>query len=97
MVGFRRAANLREAVSRLDDNRLCKIELNDEQDVSCRMRKDDDPQVSTAQQIGGAPDNSHHDRNDHAADAPLKMDRTEDERLNEDSHEGAANVPSENI
>ena len=82
---------------RLDHNRLSQIELNDKQDVSCRVRKDDNPQVSATQQIGGAPDNSHQDRYDHAADAPLKMDRAEDERLNEDGHEGAANVPSENI
>lgn len=82
---------------RLDDNRHSQVELNGKQDVSCRVRKDDNPQVAAAQQIGGAPDDSHYDRYDHAADAPHKMYRAEGERLNEDGHGGTANVPSENI
>ncbi len=63
--------------------------------MSCRVRKDDNPQVSAAQQIGGAPDSPHYESHDHAADAPLKMDRAEDERLNQDGHGGTANVLSE--
>jgi hypothetical protein len=74
---------------RLDNNRRSQIELNGTQDVHCRVRENDNPQIPPAQQIGGAPDSSHHDRNDHAADAPLKMDRPENQRLNENGHEGA--------
>ena len=81
----------------LDDNRHSQIELSDKQDVSCRVRQDDNPQVSAAQQIGGAPDDSHEERHDHVADAPLKRDRAEDESLNQDGHEGTASIPFENL
>ena len=52
MVGFRRAEVFGKVVPRPDDNRLCQMELNNKQDVSCRVRKDDNPWESERKLVG---------------------------------------------